>query len=936
MIRRLAACALLTVFLSSCGQAAPAQNTPSVGSGSTLLPASLEITNWTLSNGMQIHYLHNQKPAGRVELRVVVHAGSANEMPGQEGLAHYIEHMAFNGTASFKAGDVLRVLQELGSSFGSDINAFTTFDATVYHLEVDTKPETLDTSMHILSEFVAKPLYLPEEIQKERGVILAEKREGEGPYRKLWDQEIAKLFGDTSYAKDIIGTETTIKSFTQADFQKFWKQWYRPDNMELVLVGDIQKEALEPYIQKYFASIPKATDPLLPEPISPQNAHIDLPNSTWLETVDADIAEPSVHLEWRLPAQNIETEQGLRSQLAEQLVVTMLNRRLQEMADKHSDIISSVYASIDARTNVFNHVVEVSATFRQEKYEAGVPLLRQELERFVKDGVHDEELAFTAAGLEGQFRDMLTNADSKISASEAGNIEDSIIYHDKIWTIDAQMEAQIAMLKKFTAENIHKDIQLLDPRQAFGFVLRTPKMPENMVTQGAALFAQELQEPHEAYVFIKPTLTVEDFPNVTPSLPTSFPLLELQKVDLPNGITLMSRHTNFDKDRLLLRVIIQGGPLSYLDDMRGIQAFQHLLNYVSIQNLTHQDLVNLLQEKQIKMMVAPQNGETALFFDAPTAHMDEVLQLAHDLVTAPHYGEAELKKVQEELASIAENIAADPGAQMSEVMGKLLWGDSNISDLWTAKERNDLNLTRLRKVQEDLLRSSHMEVLIMGSASEEDMQQKAAKVFGAIAAQPAHAFDTQRSAHPFPAATSQKITLGAIPRASISMRFPGTTYADIHSIAVYTLLGEIMSNKVFESLREDASAMYSPQATFYVDPDRQQAYLMVDFETEPARAQEMIDLYWKTIDKIDKEGINAGDLLRVRLPLLTSMTVGKATNDYWFYSAGSKFFMAPVDFLEQMLSEIPKVTTAELTQALQTSVQKSKTIQLIRYPAEQK
>ena len=384
----------------------------------------------------------------------------------------------------------------------------------------------------------------------------------------------------------------------------------------------------------------------------------------------------------------------------------------------------------------------------------------------------------------------------------------------------------------------------------------------------------------------------------------------------------------------MLRLTLQGGPLIYPENRRAMQGFQNILNYAGLHGMSHQQLQSFMQEKQIKMSVVPGDAEILVTFDAPASRIDDVLQLAYDTVTAPSYGERELTQLKDQLASTEKMIQSDPDQQMNEVLGKMLWGNDDVSQMWTAAERDALTLDAIRKVQEQVLRTPQIEVLVLGSPSEQDMQQKAANVFGSLIQKPAFAFATDKMKLQFPGAKQQEMRAGADAKSTVALRFPGTTYNDMHAMAVYSLLGQVISTKLFDTLREEASSVYGPMSNLHTDPDRLVAYLMVNFQTDPAKTQEILDLFWKTADKVAKEGISETDMLRARLPMMAGIAVGKGTNDYWFFTTGSKYFAAPLDFLEQLLVEVPKVTAQELTDALRASVKKDKAVQLIRYPAK--
>ena len=227
------------------------------------VPVDPRITVGTLSNGMRYYIRANKQPQNRAELRLVVNAGSVLEDDDQRGLAHFVEHMAFNGTRHFPKQDVIAFLQSTGMRFGAHINANTSFDQTVYELRIPTdSPAVIDRSLLILEDWANAVSFEPAEIDKERGVILEEWRTGLGADARILDAQLPVLLKDSRYAERLpIGKPEIIRTFTYDRLKKFYTDWYRPDLMAVIVVGDFDPAAIETLIKSHFGSIPAAAPP---------------------------------------------------------------------------------------------------------------------------------------------------------------------------------------------------------------------------------------------------------------------------------------------------------------------------------------------------------------------------------------------------------------------------------------------------------------------------------------------------------------------------------------------------------------------------------------------------------------------------------------------------------------------------------------------------
>src|SRR5687768_14593180 len=205
------------------------------------MPVDPKMKIGKLSNGLTYYVRQNKKPENKVELRLAVNAGSINEDDDQQGLAHMAEHMAFNGTTHFKKNDIVSFLQDIGVGFGSDLNAYTSFDQTVYILPIPTsKPENLEKGFQVLEDWAHNVTYNDDDIDGERPIILEESRLGKGAQDRMFRKIYPRIFKGSLYANRLpIGVDSIIKNFPHAAIKKFYKDWYRPDLMAVIVVGDI-------------------------------------------------------------------------------------------------------------------------------------------------------------------------------------------------------------------------------------------------------------------------------------------------------------------------------------------------------------------------------------------------------------------------------------------------------------------------------------------------------------------------------------------------------------------------------------------------------------------------------------------------------------------------------------------------------------------------
>src|SRR3954466_13141532 len=304
---------------------ASAQN----AAAATPLPFDPAVTIGTLSNGMRYYIRENKKPEKRAELRLVVNAGSVLEDADQRGLAHMVEHMAFRGTKKFAGNQISSYLESIGMRYGPDINAFTSFDETVYEITIPTDTAAIvDKGFQILSEWAHDVSFDPSQIEKERPVVIEEWRLGQGAENRMQNKWFPVLFDGSMYGERVpIGLKSVLETYTPATLRRFYDTWYRPDLMAVVAVGDFDKNIVESLIKRYLGGIPAASNPT-PRPLYP----VPPQDSTLVSiNTDKEATRTTIRLLYKQPKRANSTVASYRQNLVEQLFGSMFNDRFSEI-----------------------------------------------------------------------------------------------------------------------------------------------------------------------------------------------------------------------------------------------------------------------------------------------------------------------------------------------------------------------------------------------------------------------------------------------------------------------------------------------------------------------------------------------------------------------------------------------------------------------------
>src|SRR3982751_986724 len=330
-----------TVLAAVC--VAPLAATAQQAATDSLLPFDPAVTVGTLSNGMRYYIRENHKPDKRAELRLVVNAGSVLEDEDQRGLAHMVEHMAFRGTQHFARNQISSYLESVGMRFGPDINAFTSFDETVYMITIPTDTAAIvDKGFRILADWAHYVSFNPSQIEKERPVVIEEWRLGQGAENRMQNKWFPVLFDGSVYGERVpIGLKSVLETYKPETLRKFYDTWYRPDLMAVVAVGDFNKTQIEALIKRYMGAIPAATT-RKPRPLFPVPAR----DSTLVSiNADKEATRSVIRLLYKQPKRSNTTEASYRQQLVEQLFGQMFNDRFSEITQKPNPPFITAYAA---------------------------------------------------------------------------------------------------------------------------------------------------------------------------------------------------------------------------------------------------------------------------------------------------------------------------------------------------------------------------------------------------------------------------------------------------------------------------------------------------------------------------------------------------------------------------------------------------------------
>ncbi len=533
------------------------------------IPPDPAIRIGKLENGLTYYIKQNKKPEQRIELRLAINAGSICETDAQQGLAHFCEHMCFNGTKTFPGNKLVDVLEEMGVKFGAELNAFTSFDQTIYMLKVPSdKPDEIDKGFQVLEDWAHQVNFDETEIDKERGVIIEEWRLGLGADDRMMQKYLPVLFKGSKYADRVpIGKVDILKSFPYDTLRKFYKTWYRPDLMAVVVVGDIDPSLAEEKVKEYFNRVPMPANPekrveySVPGNIEPLISVVTDKEATGF---DAQIL-------FKHPKSGSVTYGDYRKYLMQNLYTGMLNNRLQEITRKPEApflYAGAGYGSFIGRTI---DVYSLSVSAKENQIEKSIEVLLTENERARQFGFTESELEREKKDLYTMYENGAKEADKTLSADYADEYIRNYLTQETIPGYQKEFEIVKDFLPGITLAELNK-------------LGQSWTTEDNMLVLITAQEKEGIEVPDEQKVAgiiksVKSEKVVAYVDNVSdaPLLPEQPVPVAVTKTALNtefgytvltfgNGVRMILKPTDFKNDEILISAFSPGGTSLYPDN----------------------------------------------------------------------------------------------------------------------------------------------------------------------------------------------------------------------------------------------------------------------------------------------------------------------------------------------------------------------------------
>ena len=903
------------------------------------LPLDASIRTGTLDNGLSWMVRANETPEKRAELRLVLNAGSLLEDDDQLGLAHFVEHMAFNGTRSFEKQALVEYLESIGMQFGPDVNAYTSFDETVYMLQLPTDDaEILDTGLRILREWAGDVAFDPEEIDKERGVVVEEWRLRQGGSNRILNLQYPVLLQGSRYPERFpIGTEESLRTFTHDRLTAFYKDWYRPDLMSVIAVGDFDAEAIEARITQLFGDLTGPGN--APErTIFPVPGHEEPLLSI---ATDPEAGFASVEVTWKHATPDPGTLETYREDLKRDLFASMLNRRLGELtqsADPPFIGAGGGDGSIVRTASAFN----LSASVQNGQYLRALRVILEEVERVRQHGFTASEFDRARIARLRRMEVAWNERENQRSSALASEYLRHVLSGEAVPGIDAEFRLIQTLLPAIRLADVNALVPALMTRENQVILLSGPQSDEHPMPSEADVW--EVFETVAA-AELKPYDDGSQDAPLLASLPTPGSIVSesyredilLTEWTLSNGARVYLRPTDFKADEILLSAWSPGGASLVPDSMyTSASLTSSIVGGSGVGTFNAIDLSKKLTGKVARIRPFVGSLEEGFSGSASPQDLETLFQLAWLYGTAPRADSTVFASFISRMNSMLATMQTNPQSAFGDMLNVTVNNYHVRSRPMSSAILAEAELGEIEAIFADRFADfSDFSFLLVGAFDPEDLRGLVEQYLASLPGSGRVESWKDVGVRPPDGIVEKTVRRGIEPQAQVAIVFQHDMPFSMEKRRVLNLLEAALDTRLREVLREDLGGTYgvSVQASLRQEP-YEHVQTVIVFGCDPGRAEELVASVWETIRSLQSDGPSEVHLANAREQAFRAWETGLEENAWWlntleFYLSND---MDPARLLTNPAEVLEAITAAEVADLARQVLRQDRYIRVTLLP----
>ena len=835
---------------------------------------SKNLISGKLENGIHYYIYKNNKPENKAMLNLVVKTGSLMEEDNEQGIAHFMEHMAFNGTTKFEKNEMIKYLQSIGLSFGGDLNAYTSFDRTVYKLLVPTTPKELEDGIEVLREWASEATLSPQEIDSEKKVVIEEWRLRQGLAQRLGDVQKKALFeGSRYFDRFPIGLPEIINGADQNLVKGFYQKWYQPENISIIAVGDFDTNQIENFIHKYFNY--QGTQ----KGKTPKEHSLKKLKNKYVVFSDDEIRYNTFTITKILDRDVIKDEKSMKNSIIDQLLFNILNTRLNNL-QKESDtpfLQSLVYKyDINNSQDIFSAV----AVIKNNKLSEGITLLNNFLKSSAKNGVTDYELELEKENLINNYKNLVTNKESITHETYADSLVEHVMSGECFIDIDEEFNIYSTLIKNITTKDLNKRIKKIYKENSLYFLTTSTSQNKINEKQLEELIKESKNSNKIIDFSIKPVI-------LTP-LKTSLGSFTKEtdgKYLLSNGIKVFSKKTDFDKDKIYIKLFKKEGSSSndYTTFINSTIA-PTIIEQSGVGNLKPTDIDTFMKGKNFSISSYISDYEQGFIISTDRKNLELALEYMNYLIYKPKVDKIIYENTISDLKESLNNRNNSPQIVYRDKIREIYSGKNNRKLPLSEK---DLTLISPEKVlniyKEKFSNFSEYNLIVVGSFTEEELEKNLKTYVASLPSKKSETTITPLDLKIPKNIVKEKIIKGVDKKATVTLIFPYNFKYGYEEKTLYNSFSQILNIALIEDIREKIGGVYSISSRTSLSPNNYgEDKMVISYSCDISRVDEIEKAVLQSLESllykdIDKEKINSV-VKNYELSYNTEMK----ENSFWF------------------------------------------------------
>lgn len=911
--------------------------------GQNPLPNDPDVKVGQLENGLTYYIRHNEQPAQRAEFYLATNVGAYQEADDQDGLAHFLEHMCFNGTKNFPGKALLEYLQSIGAEFGRNINASTGFEQTQYMLNnIPVIRETIvDSCLLILHDYSNFVTCNPEEIDAERGVILEEKRQRSDANWRMFEKTLPYLYGDTHYARrTLIGGEEQLKTFKYESLTNFYKKWYQPHNQAVIVVGDIDVDKVEQKIIDIFGSIPASEPAVKEEPALASNAEPVIGIIT-----DPEAQNSRIDILWKhdpIPVQYQNTDVAYMNDLVMTIISNIMDERFNDIAAAPD---APFFAAGLFTRDLCNacEAYNAAVLFKDGASVEAFTALMTEIEKMKRFGFNDGEVQRAKDNIINSCEKAVEAASTRKNAELVRPLLSNFFDNEAYMTPETELQIVQAICAQISAPVLNQIAAQLLPSDNIIITYQGPEK-EGLANPTEAELAGVLAAVSEAEIeanaeesLNEPFLNPESLKgaSVKKSKETAFGATEWT---LKNGVTAVVLPTQHKKDQVLFNIELIGGKnavatedlASFEDNIWGL-----FLQNSGISKFSGTQVPKMLAGKSLSVNPYISNTRHGVQGQCAPKDLETALQIAYLYFADPRFDQNEYEPGIQQIKALLPNILSNPDYQFQQEMNKVLY-DSNprVVDL-NEEVVEKASLETIERVYRKLFKdAAGARLTIVGNVDAEAIKPMVEKYIGSIAA--------NKKAGKLEEANYINFAKGQVDKTvELAMATPKSTVVQVYSaympIDTKTEVALEVANYVIDmiytkTIREDEGGTYGVGTAMAGQRQPiERAVIQIMFDTNPEAAPKLIELAVKGLNDLAENGPTEEQMGKALENLKKNIPESRISNSYWM-GAIDNWYDFGINSDAEYEEAVNSITAEDVKNVLQAILKQNNMIQVVSAP----